>query len=172
MKNFFIFAFLCLKLNLLQAQTNAEFFAKLSPAGSFTGATKAVTGFAIVDGDKVSASNIEVDLTKLTTGLELRDKHTQDHLETSKYPKAKLITAQGVAGKGTGEIEIKGIKKSIEGTYSVKNNFLTAEFNLNLPDFNIKGIRYMGVGLKDNINLKVTIPVNSATVKPTSPPNK
>jgi len=172
MTKILVFVFIFLNVIFLKAQTSAEFFAKLSPAGSFTGTTKAVTGFAKVDGDKVSASNIEVDLTKLTTGLELRDKHTQDHLETSKFPKAKLISAQGSGGKGTGEIEIRGIKKSIEGTYFVKNNFLTAEFSLNLPDFNIKGIRYMGVGLKDIVNLKVIVPINSTAVKPASPAKK
>lgn len=172
MKQFLIFVFLFVIQITLKAQTSAEFFAKLSPAGSFTGTTKAISGFATIDGGKVSASNIEVDLTKLTTGLELRDKHTQEHLETSKYPKAKLLNAQGSDGKGTGEIEIRGVKKTIEGTYTVKNNFLTAEFNLNLPDFNIKGIRYMGVGLKDTINLKVTIPVNEAAAKTTPPAKK
>lgn len=137
----------------------AEVKVSLSPAGSFVGKTKEVKGVVETDGSTYTAKNIVVVLTNLETGISLRDKHTKDHLEVQKYPEAKLISATGKDGKGTGTIEIRGVQKPIEGTYKVDGSTLTAEFDVNFPDFNIKGIRYAGLGVKDKGKIVVKVPV-------------
>lgn len=131
----------------------------LNPMGDFKAKTSDVKGFATVKGDEVSASNITVNLKSLKTGVELRDKHTQKHLQTDKFPEAVLLSATGKGGKGTGKIKIKGIEKDIAGTYKVEGKTLKAEFKLSLPDFGIKDINYMGVGVEDEVNLVVAVPV-------------
>lgn len=131
----------------------------LNPMGDFKAKTSSVKGFATVKGDEVSASDITVNLKSLKTGVELRDKHTQKHLQTDKFPEAVLISATGKGGKGTGKIKIKGIEKDIAGTYKVEGKTLKAEFPLTLSDFNIKDINYMGVGVEDEVKLMVTVPV-------------
>lgn len=131
----------------------------LNPMGDFKGKTSDVKGFATVKGDEVSAENIVVNLKSLKTGVELRDKHTQKYLETSKYPEAVLISATGKGGKGTGKIKIRGKEQDISGTYKIVGKKLNAEFKLNLPDFDIKDINYMGVGVEDEITLHVSVPV-------------
>jgi polyisoprenoid-binding protein YceI len=131
----------------------------LTPAGSFKGKTSEVQGFATMKGDEVSAQNIVVSLKNLKTGVELRDKHTLKHLEVDKFPTAVLVSAKGKGGKGAGKIRIRGIEKAIEGTYKISGNDLSADFKLNLPDFKIVGIKYMGVGVEDEVTLHVTIPV-------------
>jgi polyisoprenoid-binding protein YceI len=131
----------------------------LNPMGDFKAKTSDVKGFATVKGDEVSASNIIVNLKSLKTGVELRDKHTQKHLQTDKFPEAVLLSATGKGGKGTGKIKIKGVEKDIAGTYKVEGKTLKAEFKLSLPDFDIKDINYMGVGVEDEVKLVVAVPV-------------
>lgn len=131
----------------------------LNPMGDFKAKTSDVKGEAVVNGDSVSASNVVVNLKTLKTGVELRDKHTQKHLQTDKFPEAVLISATGKGGKGTGKIKIRGVEKDIQGVYKVDGGFLKAKFKLNLPDFGIEDINYMGVGVEDEVTLNVSIPV-------------
>lgn len=131
----------------------------LNPMGSFKGKTSEVKGFAVKKGDEVSAENIVVNLKSLKTGIELRDKHTQKHLQTDKFPDAVLVSATGKNNIGKGKIKIKGIEKEIKGTYKIIGNSLQAEFKLKLEDFEIKDINYMGVGVEDDVTLAVNIPI-------------
>jgi hypothetical protein len=132
---------------------------KLKPAGSFTGKTAKVKGFATMKGTTVEAKNIVVDLRTLETGIGVRDEHTKKHLEVSKYPEAVLVSATGSGGKGTGVIKIHGVQKQISGTYKVEGNNLNAEFPLKLSEFNITGIKYMGVGVADDVVVAVSVPI-------------
>lgn len=157
MKTSLVSLFIFLFSSLAFAQVQVNF--KLSPAGSFVGKTSKVQGHVVRSGDKFTASNIQVDLKSLKTGIGLRDEHTQKHLETSKYPTAVLVSATGQGGKGTGVIRIRGIEKPIAGTYKVVGNKLEAQFDLKPSDFNITGVRYMGVGLKDLVQVSVIVPI-------------
>lgn len=131
----------------------------LNPMGDFKAKTSDVKGEAVVNGDTVSASNIVVNLKNLKTGVELRDKHTQKHLGTDKFPEAVLVSATGKGGKGTGKIKIRGIEKDIAGVYKVDGKTLKAKFKLTLSDFGIEDINYMGVGVEDEVTLNVSVPV-------------
>jgi polyisoprenoid-binding protein YceI len=128
-------------------------------AGSFKAKTSDVKGFAVLKGGEVSAQNIVVNLKSLKTGIELRDTHTLRYLEAIKYPDAVLLTGKGKDGKGVGKIRIRGVEKNITGTYKIAGNEVEAEFKLNLPDFNITGVKYMGVGVEDEVTLHVAIPL-------------
>ncbi len=140
----------------------AKFSVKLSPAGGFVGNSTEVKGNAVKGPDgTVSAQNITVNLSRLKTGMNLRDEHTKKYLETTNFPEAILLSAQGKNGKGTGQIKIKGIEKTIQGTYVIQENTLQAKFPLKLSEFNIKGIRYMGVGVKDEIQVEISVPLKT-----------
>lgn len=131
----------------------------LNPMGDFKLKTSDVKGTATVKGDEVSASNIVVNLKSLKTGVELRDKHTQKHLDTKTHPEAILVSATGKGGKGKGKIKIKGIEKDVDGTYKVEGKTLKADFKVTLSDFGIKDINYMGVGVEDQVTIHVAVPV-------------
>lgn len=153
-------------LNSAFAEISANVNVKLSPAGSFKAVTKDIKGKAIKQGGAVSAQNIVVELANLNSGISLRDEHTKNkYLEVSKYPSAILVSAKGENGKGTGIIKIKGIEKPISGTYKINGSELTAEFDLKLSDFGIKGIKYMGVGVSDLIKIDITVPVEEGSAK-------
>lgn len=132
---------------------------KLSPAGSFSAKTTKVKGYAVVNGDTVTAENVEVDITSLDTANGLRTTHVKDRLESTKYPTAKVIKAQGKGGKGTATIEVKGIQKEVSGTYKITGKKFVGQFPVSLDDFKIKDPRYMGIGVKDAAIVNVNLPV-------------
>ena len=152
---------------VIQAQ-EAHVHLSLSPAGSFVGKTQEVQGEVETSDGGYSARNIVVQLKNLKTGIKLRDQHTQDYLETSKYPEALLIQAEGRGGKGSGELKIRGLIQKIEGTYTIDEKFLRAEFPISLEKFNIRGIRYAGVGVKDKALIKVVVPIKNKMARPNS----
>ncbi len=154
-----VIALLSLVFSSLALASSANVAIRLSPAGGFVGKTSDVKGVVRKMGAKFEAQNIIVNLKTLKTGMGLRDKHTQEHLETSKYPDAILVKAIGENGKGEGIIKIRGVEKKVTGTYEVNGNQLTAKFPIKLSEFNISGIKYMGIGVKDDAIVTVTVPV-------------
>ncbi len=134
---------------------------RLSPAGSFVAETKKVKGYAYKTKSGVAAENVEVDITSITTGMSLRDKHLKERLLTKKFPKAKLIKAVGKNGVGKASIQIKGIKRTYSGTYKIEGSSLQASFDVNLPDLKINDVKYMGVGVKDVVTVNITLPLRN-----------
>lgn len=133
----------------------------LRPAGSFKVKTNDIKGFAQKKADHVEAHNIVVNLKNIQTGVSLRDEHTKKHLETDKFPEVVLVSAEGTGGKGEGLLRIKGIEHKIQGTYEVNGSDLVAHFNLKLSDYKIDGIKYMGIGVSDQVALEVTVPLKN-----------
>jgi len=158
----FILLMTVLLSSFAMADGNVVVDITLNPMGDFKAKTTEIKGEAIQKGDEVSAENIVVNLKSLKTGVELRDKHTQKHLETDKFPEAVLTKATGKGGKGQGHIKIRGVEKDITGTYTIKDKTLSAEFNLSLADFNMKDINYMGIGVEDTVTLHITLPLKTA----------
>lgn len=131
----------------------------LNPMGDFNLTTNDIKGSAKMEGDTLVAKDVVVNLKKLKSGVELRDKHTQKHLETAKFPDAVLSIGKGKGGKGQGKLKIRGIEKLVKGTYKVEGNQVSAKFNIKLSDFDIKDINYMGVGVEDEVTIQVKIPL-------------
>lgn len=154
-----ILGLLLLCSNAFANGPSAEADVRLSPAGDFVGKTADVSGEATIKGDSVEADKIVVNLKNLKTGMSLRDKHAQEkYLETAKFPEAVLTKAVGKNGKGTGLLKIRGIEKEVSGTYKIDGKFLKAEFPIKLSDFGITGVKYMGVGVDDEVKLRVSVP--------------
>jgi polyisoprenoid-binding protein YceI len=132
----------------------------LTPAGSFTAKSETVKGEATLKGNAVTADKIVVDLRNLKTGIALRDRHSRDkYLEVDKYPEAILTDGKGKDGKGTGKLKIRGIEKAVAGSYTIKGDTLFAEFPIKLSDYDIKKVKYMGVGVDDDVTIKISVPV-------------
>ncbi|NUM57585.1 MAG: YceI family protein [Bdellovibrionaceae bacterium] len=155
------------------AETGVVVDCKISPVGKFQAKTKEVKGSVTLKNNEVQADKIIVDLKSLTTEMPLRDDHMKNkYLEVTKFPTAELIIGKGKDGKGDGKIKFRGIEKDIEGTYKLINNNkeLEAKFELSLSKFKISGIRYLGAGVKDIVNVTVVVPVVAvAATKAQSP---
>jgi polyisoprenoid-binding protein YceI len=171
MKSKFVFL-VCAWTGLAFAEVGVVVDCKLSPMGSFQAKTKDVKGSVVIKNNEVQADNISVNLKTLTTEMPLRDDHMKNkYLEVDKYPDATLILGKGKDGKGEGKIKIKGVEHAVSGTYKlVSDNELRAEFDINLSDYKISGIRYLSVGVKDQAKIVVNVPVRKEAAAPTPAP--
>ena len=155
------------------AETGVVVDCKISPVGKFQAKTKEVKGSVTLKNNEVQAEKIIVDLKSLTTEMPLRDDHMKNkYLEVSKFPSAELIIGKGKEGKGEGKIKFRGIEKEIKGSYKLinSNKELEAKFELSLSEFKITGIRYLGAGVKDIVNVTVIVPVVAAAGVTTQTP--
>jgi polyisoprenoid-binding protein YceI len=155
-------------LSLVAQAQEAAVDVSLTPAGSFTAKTSEIKGYAEQRADEVEAHDIVVGLKSIATGVDLRDEHTRKQLDVVKFPEAVLVSAKGKGGKGEGLIRIRGVEKKISGTYKMDGDHLVANFPLALSDFGIGGIRYMGVGVDDQVKLTVRVPIKKAAATTTA----
>lgn len=158
MKGSTLFNLLFLFSVITQAQP-VEVEVKVSPVGSFTAHTSEIEGVVTQNNNKYIADLVKVKTSTLKTGIELRDEHLIEKLQAAQFPEIILVHAEGEDGKGIGTLKIKGIEKKIEGSYVVKHEKLIAEFKISLKDFKIDKIKYLGVGVKDELNIKVELPI-------------
>ncbi len=148
----------------------------LKPAGSFVAesADLKVRGKVTRSGNQVTAEDIILDLDTLKTGIPLRDKHMKEkYLETGKpeFRYAQLMRAQGSGGKLVGELKIHGVTQKFEGTYELSGGKFNGTFPLTIPGFKIEAPRYMGVGVKDEVQVEISIPESLAGRSPASVPS-
>lgn len=159
MKKIFLLAILTISLSALAAGKGIDVTINLSPAGSFHVETKKVKGKVVKEGSTYRAKKLYVKIKDLKTGIELRDKHLKKRLLPKKYPKIIVTKLLAKNGSGKATIEIKGIKKRIKFAYKVSKKLFNADFKINLNDFKVKDLKYMGVGAKNMVAIKASIPV-------------
>ena len=140
--------------------------------GRFDAKTSAVSGTLTANGTHIDGT-LAVDLRTLDTGISLRNEHMRDnYLEVGKgagYDSATLtgIDLKGVNGDapdGKGSfaamLTVHGATKGVSGPVEVRKagNGLRvkASFPVNLPDYNIPEPRYLGVGVKNTVQVDVT----------------
>jgi polyisoprenoid-binding protein YceI len=143
--------------------------------GTFDAKTSALAGTLTASAAHPAAfdGNLAVDLRTLDTGIDLRNDHLREkYLEVDKgagYDQAVLsdVELQGLnpdapQGKGTfsGSLMLHGVKKTVTGSVEVRaagtGLRVRASFPVNLPDYNIDKPRYLGVGVKDTVQVTVT----------------
>ncbi len=142
----------------------------VSPVGDFEAEMKGFDGKALVKTDgSYSAEMFVIPWSSFSSGMGLRDKHTLKYVNADKYPNIEILNAIGKAGKGAAKVKMNNIEKIIKGSYSIKGSSLTAEFSIILSEFDIKDISFKGAGVKDEVKVKMTVPVVAqakADVKP------
>lgn len=131
----------------------------LNPTGSFEITSSRIIGSAKREGQNLKADKIMVNVNSFKTGLDLRDEHTKEKLQYKKFPSIKITNAKAANGKGSAEIEIMSIKKPITFTYTDKGSSIVAKFPLNLKEFKIGGINYMGIGVGDTVQVVANLDV-------------
>ena len=154
----------------------------LTVGGSFEAKTKDLAGDLAVAGDSQTVQGaLTVDLQTLETGIGLRDRHLKDnYLEVDKgpaYAEAKLqdIRVERLDGKTTfkGMLTLHGQKREVTGTAQIKqdgNGYrMQASFPLKVSDFQIPEPTYLGVGVADEVIVRVNLnAVPAATAVATS----
>jgi len=147
----------------------------MTVGGSFDATTSALTGMLTTSTARPSGfdGSLAVDLRTIDTGIALRNDHLKEkYLEIDKgagYEQAVLsdvvlqgLNADAPTGKGsfTGSLMLHGVKKTVTGPAEIRQAGtgwrVRASFPVNLPDYNIDKPRYLGVGVKDTVQVDVT----------------
>jgi polyisoprenoid-binding protein YceI len=148
----------------------------LTVGGSFEARTKNVSGevAAAPSGAGTVQGVVKVDLQTLETGIGLRDRHMREnYLEVKKGPEFAVATIEGITidkkeGKTSfnGTLLLHGQRKAITGTAELKQQDgrirVQARFPLRVSEFAIPQPSYLGVGVRDEIQVKVTMTAEPA----------
>lgn len=160
-------------------QSDVRVICPMTVGGSFEAKTTALSGSvtANADGSGALDGSVAVDLRTLDTGIALRNEHLRDkYLEVDKgrgFDTATLseIDLKGIDvdapdGKGsfTGSLTVHGVKKTVTGAVDVRQTGAAlrakASFPVVLPDYGIAKPRYLGVGVKDTVQVEVVFAVS------------
>ena len=145
----------------------------MTVGGSFEAKTRAITGRLAIDSSQPGAlsGELQVDLQTLDTGIGLRNSHLREkYLEVGKgagFDRAVLseIVVSGVdlttgSGKGTfkGTLALHGTRKPVSGTVRLmpagEHVKVDAAFPVQLPDFGMPEPRDLGVGVRDQVEVR------------------
>lgn len=154
----------------------------LTVGGSFEARTSSLGGTLELGtvNPATLTGQVSVELKGLDTGIGLRNEHMRDHyLEIGKGPgfdTAVLsdiqlgdVTADTFQGRTrfTGTLLLHGTKKPVRGQAEIRRDGgsarVEAAFPVVLADFGIEKPRYLGVGVRDEVQVKVSLTGAPAT---------
>ncbi|MBT7609675.1 MAG: YceI family protein [Bacteriovoracaceae bacterium] len=147
---------LCSALSHSASKKGVVISVELSPAGSFEINGK-IKGKVHKEGNGFHAKKLTFKISKLKTGLDLRDEHTIKYLSNKGKYKYVAVTAKGSGGNGIGKIKILGKTKKFKFKYVQEGKNIKANFNLSIKDFGFEGISYMGIGVDDQVEVSATV---------------
>jgi len=149
----------------------------LTVGGSFEARTKSVSGEVAASAAEPGSVTgaVRVDLQTLETGIAVRDRHMREnYLEVERGPEFAVATfdqirVEKLDGKSTfkGTLLLHGQRQEVTGTADVQQRDgrirVQAQFPIKVSSFQIPKPTYLGVGVKDEIQIKVVL-----TVEPTA----
>lgn len=145
----------------------------LTVGGSFEAKTRNLSGRLSVppaDGAAVSLpGTFQVDFQTLETGIGLRDRHMRaNYLEVDKgddfamatFSDLRLESLDGKTGF-TGTLKLHGQSRLVKGTAKLQRRDgsirVQAQFPLRLSEFQIPSPTYLGVGVRDEVQVTVIL---------------
>ncbi len=158
MKNKLIYLSLLLIPIQSFAEGSIQIAVKLTPAGSFVAKSERLKGDLVRNQGEFSSQKLSVSIDSFKTGMSLRDEHFCKHLGCETQPKAVLSAVKASSGKGTGSLELNGVKRDISFNYEDKDSVIVAKFELNSADFKMPHAKYLGVEVSDIVLVEVRIP--------------
>lgn len=153
----------------------------LTVGGSFAAKTRSLSGHLAPDTGQPGRliGDLSVDLDSLDTGIGLRNTHMREkYLETGRgdgFARAVLsdivLRAPDVSTftgstTFTGVLLVHGTRKPVHGDARVARNGgdvrVEATFAVSVPDFGVAPPRYLGVGVRDQVQVRVTFTAAAA----------
>ena len=149
---------------------------RLTVGGSFDAVTTALSGTlarATPDGADYSGE-LRVDLSTLDSGIGLRNSHLRDnYLEVERGPEFRHAVLSDIvlddplpasAGRHetafSGTLSLHGVERAVEGEAELRRRDgrmqVEATFSISLEAFDIPPPRYLGVGVRDTVEITVT----------------
>jgi polyisoprenoid-binding protein YceI len=154
----------------------------LTVGGSFEAKTREVRGDVGTRADQPGAIEgaLHVNLQSLETGIGVRDRHMREnYLEVQKGPDFATATLEQIRverlqGSTTlkGVLSLHGEKREISGTAEIKEQDgrlrVQAQFPVKVSEFAIPKPSYLGVGVRDEVQVKVNLTVMAGPVAQTA----
>ena len=154
----------------------------LTVGGGFEAKTEAITGSVSIGSDQPLAVGgaLAVDLRTLKTGIGMRDRHMKEnYLEVEKGPSFGTATLENITvdkldGKTSfnATLVLHGERRSITGSATLERRDggyrVQAEFPVKVSHYNIAKPSYLGVGVQDEIRIKIAltaVPANTVALK-------
>ena len=153
----------------------------LKPGGAFEAKTSSLSGTLIPGASKPLplTGEISVELAKIDTGIALRNQHLREkYLEVAKGPgfdkavlsEIRVNEAEGEDFQGrtgfTGTLLLHGVRRPVAGTGEIRREGssvrVEASFPITLTDFGIVPPEYLGVGVANNVLVKVLLTATRA----------
>jgi len=152
----------------------------LTVGGSFEAKTKNLSGDVTPASDEQGAVRgaLKVELQTLETGIGIRDRHMKNnYLEVEKGPGFATATIEDIRvekldGKTvfTAMLSLHGQKKKVSGAAELQQKDgkirVQAQFPVKVSEFEIPAPTYLGVGVKDEIQIKVSLMAVPAGAQP------
>lgn len=154
----------------------------MTVGGSFEARTPALLGTLVLAGARplTFGGDIVVDLKTLDTGIGLRDDHLRnEYLEVGKgsgFEKAVLSGLQlgnldpdSFQGRTpfTGDLAVHGVKVAIKGQAEIQRDAsslrVEASFPVRVADHGIPKPQYLGVGVRDEVQVRVSLILSRST---------
>lgn len=151
---------LCFSLSVFAKSGSISINVPLT-ASSFKIESKKLKGKIKESKGTYSAKKLYVKVKDLSSGMDLRDEHMKnsDRLDEKKFPKIEVTDIKAKGGKGSAVIQIKKKKKKINFKYSTSGDMFVAKFDLNVTEFDLKNLKYLGIGVKDIIHVTANVPI-------------
>jgi polyisoprenoid-binding protein YceI len=151
----------------------------LTVGGSFEAKTKSVSGEVVASAAEPGSVSgaLRVDLQTLETGIAVRDRHMREtYLEVEKGPDYAVATfdqirVEKLDGKSTfkGTLLLHGQRQEVTGTADLQQRDgrirVQAQFPIKVSAFQIPKPTYLGVGVRDEIQIKVMLTVEPAATR-------
>ena len=152
----------------------------LTIGGSFDARTSVLAGTLAVGPDTAALTGtLAVDLGTLDTGIALRDRHLREnYLETHRgegfthavLSDITLADGHAASFEGrttfTGSLLLHGTRKPVSGQARISRSAnavrVDAAFPVVLPDFGIPKPRYLGIGVRDEVEVRVVFTATGA----------
>ena len=148
----------------------------LTVGGSFETRTSSISGsVGVTPGTPATlAGELNVDLSTLDTGIELRNTHLRDKyleigrgaefatavLSAVRLDKAATSTFRGQT-PFTGTLLLHGVRRPVAGQADIRPEGdevrVTASFPVRIDEFGIGPPRYLGVGVKNEVQVKISL---------------
>ena len=160
-------------------QSDVRVVCPMTVGGSFDAKTTALSGSVTpgASGSPAFEGTFAVDLRTLDTGIGLRNEHLRnDYLEVDKRIRVrrqavvseielKGLNPGALEGKGsfTGLLALHGVKKAVAGSVDVRpagaGLRVKASFPVSLSDYGIPEPRYLGIGVRNIVQVEVAFTV-------------
>ena len=159
---------------------------RLTIGGGFDAVTSAVAGSLRRRTPEAGSysGELRVDLSVLDTGIELRNEHLRStYLELDRGPEFRDAVLSGIvldepppAGDSrhetrfSGRLTLHGVQRAVAGEAELRRRNgrmqVEAEFSLSLEAFDIPPPRYLGIGVRDTIEVRVRFEATDGETSP------